>query len=170
VDWTSRSEEFLVFYVFLTLFLTISGRWPAILEIKICKLPRPVGDQPNYQIEADWPCPTIIEEKVTPSDSEIFAANPELMAARRHAIEADDETPTGSELYAANPELMAAHRYSAPSIEAGVEAGSTFFANNPELMVAERYTVEDETITDSEMLAANPELKVVRQYQAAIEK
>jgi outer membrane PBP1 activator LpoA protein len=114
--------------------------------------------------------PVTIEEKVTPSDSEIFAANPELMAARRHAIEADDETPTGSELYAANPELMAAHRYSAPSIEAGVEAGSTFFANNPELMVAERYTVEDETITDSEMLAANPELKVVRQYQAAIEK
>jgi hypothetical protein len=59
-----------------------------------------------------------------------FAANPELMAARRYASPATAE----SSLLAANPELMAARRYTAP---AGAE--SSFIAANPELMAARRY-------------------------------
>ena len=116
------------------------------------------------QVEA---VPPIIEATETDSNSDFFAANPELMAASRHVFEAEDEPLGDSDLYAANPELMVAQRYEPPSIQVASE--STFYANNPELMVVKRYSI-DEALSDSDMLAANPELKVVRQYTAAAQK
>jgi hypothetical protein len=109
--------------------------------------------------------PVIIEENETPSGSDFFAANPELMAASRHGIEVDNETLTGSGLYAANPELMAADRYPAPIIEHEETSGSTFLAANPELMAAGRYTSQEKA-TVAEIFAANPELMTAHRYAA----
>lgn len=124
---------------------------------------------PAAPVEPLEAAPVIVEENVARSDSELFAANPELMAVRRHLIEPKDGTLTTSDFYAANPELMVADRYPAATAKQVLTSDSTFFAQNPELMVAGRYqeAVKSEAISASTFFAANPELMAAHRYAAA---
>jgi hypothetical protein len=111
---------------------------------------------------------TVAENEVQ-SGSTYLAANPELMAARRHNGVVKNEAVNGSTFYAANPELMVAGQYTATGEDEGVSS-SAFFAENPELMVAGRHVivVDDKTLTSSGRYAANPELMVAERYTAPI--
>lgn len=119
---------------------------PAVEEVQVTSEEEPVSDTPN------------------------LAENPELMVAGRYSASViDNEETSGSTFFAANPELSVAGRYEPPTRDDEVASDSTTFANNPELVVAGRYHREH-SLTESDILAENPELKVVRQYEAALKK
>ena len=100
-----------------------------------------VSEDVATEVEME-PVPEIV------SDSDIYAANPELMAANRFVVTVNDEDLTNSEFYAANPELMAANRF-VITIKDETLSNSEFYAANPELMAAGRYvvTIKDEAPT-----------------------
>ncbi|MCB0193525.1 MAG: hypothetical protein KDJ65_16375 [Anaerolineae bacterium] len=121
-----------------------------------------VSEDVATEVEME-PVPEIV------SDSDIYAANPELMAANRFVVTVNDEDLTNSEFYAANPELMAANRF-VITIKDETLSNSEFYAANPELMAANRFviTIKDETLSNSEFYAANPELMAAGRYVVTI--
>lgn len=75
---------------------------------------------------------------------------------------AEQSVTISSDLLAANPELMVARRYTAPET-VGTESAS--LAENPELMVARRYIAVPANKDESGSPAANPEIIRYRGYR-----
>lgn len=106
--------------------------------------------------------PVILEANDTQSDSELFAANPELMAADRFTGAIEEETMSASTFYATNPELMATQRYAVEAEESTLDA---FLRANPELRFVRRSLetapAQKQSALDA-FLEANPELRFAR--------